>query len=247
MTLDAVSRARELTWYHSIELAPGFTTPGMFDHRPLVRHYGLPESLEGRRVLDVGTWDGFWAFELERRGAAEVVGLDIDDEETLDWPRGLRPSAPADRPRGAGFEVAREALGSGVERVSLSVYEATPEELGTFDLVFCGSVLMHLRDPVLALERMADLCRGQLILAEEYSRRLELLHGLRAAEFRGESPWMTWWIPSSSGWISMVRTAGFSDVRRHARFRMRLRGRAKAVPHVVVHARAPGGNAAGRS
>ena len=59
---------------------------------------------------------------------------------------------------------------------ALSVYDATAEALGGgFDLVFCGSVLIHLRDPMLALERLAALCRGRLILAEEYSRRLAWL------------------------------------------------------------------------
>lgn len=211
----------------------------MFDHRRDIRHYGLPERLDGMRVLDVGTWDGFWAFEMERRGASEVVGIDVDDDADLDWPRALRPTDGSSRVHGAGFELAREALGSGVRRVSCSVYEATPDDLGTFDLVFCGSVLIHLRDPARALERMADLCHGQLILAEEYSRRLGLVPGLKAAEFRAESPWMTWWIPSRAGWLSIVRTAGFADARAHARFRMRLRGRAKAIPHVVVHAAAP--------
>src|SRR5215212_6968797 len=77
-------------WYHTIELAPGQETEGMFDLRPFVDRYGLPESLEGKRCLDVGTWDGFWAFEIERRGG-EVVGIDLDDERLLDWPPRRRP------------------------------------------------------------------------------------------------------------------------------------------------------------
>ena len=61
------------------------------------------------RVLDVGTFEGFWAFELERRGA-EVVALDVDRIQQLDWPPRLRPAE--DGRRGEGFELAREALGS---------------------------------------------------------------------------------------------------------------------------------------
>ena len=120
----------------------------------------------------------------------------------------------------------------------MSVYDATPEALGgAFDLVFCGSLLIHLRDPMLALERMAGLCRGRLVLAEEYSRRYEWLPGRPLAEFRGESPWMTWWIPTSRAWLSMVRCAGFEDVSRHARFNMRFRAQRGGVPHAVIHAR----------
>jgi hypothetical protein len=67
--LDEVAR-RE--WYHTLELAPGVETAGFFDHRPLLRKLPIPASLAGQRCLDIGTFDGFWAFELERRGAAEV-------------------------------------------------------------------------------------------------------------------------------------------------------------------------------
>lgn len=228
-------RQGSIEWYHTQELAPGLVTPGMFDLRPYVDRYGIPGDLEGQRVLDVGTFEGFWAFELERRGAA-VTAIDVDRIQDLDWPPRLRPAG--DARRGEGFELARAALGSSVERIGGSIYEATPELLGgPFDLVFCGSVLIHLRDPMLALERMAALCSGRLVLADEYSRRLALLPFLRAAEFRGETPWSTWWRPSPSAWLSMVHCAGFEDVRAHGRFKLRFRGERKGVPHLVVHAR----------
>jgi len=236
----AVARLRarlgDLGWYHTQELAPGLVTPGMFDLRPYVNRYGIPDDLSGKRVLDVGTFEGFWAFELERRGA-DVTAIDVDRIQDLDWPPRLRPKE--DGRRGEGFELARAALGSRVERIGLSVYDATPEQLGgNFDLVFCGSVLIHLRDPMLALERLAGLCRGRLILADEYSRRLRILP-VAGAEFRGETPWSTWWRPSIRAWLSMVRTAGFEDVRRLGRFNMRFRDQRGAVPHVVIHARGP--------
>jgi tRNA (mo5U34)-methyltransferase len=235
---EAVLRLRarfdQIAWYHTQELAPGLVTPGMFDLRPFVDRYGIPDDLTGQRVLDVGTFEGFWAFELERRGA-EVTAIDVDSIQHLDWPPRLRPDE--DARRGEGFELARDALDSSVERIGLSVYEATPERLGgLFDLVFCGSVLIHLRDPMLALERLASLCRGRLILAEEYSRRLALAP-FAAAEFRGATPWSTWWRPSVRAWLTMVETAGFEDARNHGRFKMRFRAQSGDVPHVVIHAR----------
>lgn len=232
---DLGARIGGIDWYHTIELEPGLVTEGMFDLRPYVDRYGLPAELSGKRVLDVGAFEGFWSFELERRGA-EVIALDVDRIEDLDWPPRLRPREGGRR--GEGFAIARAARGSSVERRALSIYEARPEDLGgTFDLVFCGSVLIHLRDPMLALERMAGLCRGNLILADEYSRRLERLPFVTAAEFRGETPWQTWWRPTTRTWLAMVRTAGFEDVRTHGRFPMRFRGRRDGVPHVVIHAR----------
>jgi tRNA (mo5U34)-methyltransferase len=222
-------------WYHTLELGQGVVTDGMFDLRPMVGRYGLPEDLAGKRVLDVGTFDGFWAFEMERRGA-DVTGLDVDRVQQLDWPPRLRPAE--DGPRGHTFQVASEALQSSVKRVGCSIYEADPERLGsTFDLVFCGSVLIHLRDPMLALERMAALCHGRLILAEEHTRRPGMLVSGAAARFTGNSPWSTWWIPTARTWVEMVRCAGFEDVERHTTFNMRFRDKRKGVPHVVVHAR----------
>ena len=233
---DLRSRVREAgPWYHTLALGGDVVTEGMFDLRPFVPRYGLPDDLSGMRVLDVGTFDGFWAFEMERRGAS-VTSLDLDRTQQLDWPPRLRPAEDAER--GHTFRVAREALGSEVERVGLSVYDATAERLeGAFDLVFCGSVLIHLRDPMLALERMAALCRGLFILAEEHSRRLAPLRFVHGAEFRGDSPWSTWWIPTAATWETMVYTAGFESVRRHGRFNLRFRDRRGGVPHVVVHAR----------
>ncbi|MGI8945720.1 MAG: class I SAM-dependent methyltransferase [Thermoleophilaceae bacterium] len=228
-------RVAELApWYHTLDLGGGVLTEGMFDLRPYVDRYGLGE-VAGLRVLDVGTFDGFWAFELERRGA-RVTSLDLDSIQQLDWPPRLRPAG--DGPRGQTFRLAHEALGSSVERVGCSIYEATPDRLGgTFDLVFCGSVLIHLRDPMLALERMAALCAGRLIFAEEHSRRLAPFGFVRGAEFRGDSPWSTWWIPTVATWLRMAHAAGFEDVRSHARFNMRFRAQRGGVPHVVVHAR----------
>src|SRR5919201_205600 len=63
---DLLERARQQRWYHTLELGDGVVTDGWFDLRPYVHHYGLPERLDGVRALEVGTWDGFWAFELER-------------------------------------------------------------------------------------------------------------------------------------------------------------------------------------
>lgn len=242
---DLVAQVESTTWYHTLELRPGIVTPGLFDHRPYVERYGLPEDLTGLRALDVGAQDGFWSFELERRGA-EVVALDLEDPASLDWPPRLREEGVkrmgggfplAD---GSAFGIARRALESSVQRRTVTIYDADAEQLGgKFDLVFCGSVLLHLRDPMLALERMAALCRGQLVLAEEYSRKAELLPFSNLAEFQGESPWMTWWIPKTGAWLAMVRCAGFEDVRRHARFKLAFARQRGGVPHVVIHAGRP--------
>ena len=231
---SASSAASDRGWYHAVELPDGSVTPGWFDLREQVAHYGLPGDLTGKRCLDVGTWDGFWAFEMEKRGAAEVVAIDLDDEADLDWPPRRRPSAPRGSrpPRGEGFFALREQLGSSVERVELSVYDATPERLGSFDLVFCGSVLIHLRDQLLALERIASVCEGQFISAEEHDR-LASLFPWSVARYRADDPSaVVFWRPSAKCWRRMLWSAGFDRVEQHGRFKLQPLG----IPHVVHHA-----------
>jgi tRNA (mo5U34)-methyltransferase len=234
-TTGALDRARELKWYHSLELAPGHVTEGMFDLRGQMDVYGLPERLDGMRCLDIGTWDGFWAFEMERRGASEVIALDLDDERELDWPPRRRPAKFSDEPRGSGFRLAKELFDSKVERVVQNIYTATPQELGTFDLVFCGSVLIHLRDQYLALNRIADLCTGRFISAEEYDRPTSLLPIPVSRYMADRDKDVVFWVPSIRTWEAMLRSSGFDRVERRARFKLTARAGWK-VPHVVFHA-----------
>ena len=233
---DLAERISAHGWYHCLELAPGVVTDGWFDLRPFVSRYGVPERLDGKRVLDVGTWDGFWAFELERRGA-DVVALDLDWEQDLDWPPRRRPSSFPTEPRGRGFKLAHEALGSSVERRNVSIYEATPEELGTFDLVFCGSVLIHLRDQLLALERIANLCDGTFISAEEYDRTISLLPFPVSRYQADRDSAVVFWQPARQTWKRMMWTAGVDSVDEHARFTLKSKDGRVSSPHVVLHCR----------
>jgi tRNA (mo5U34)-methyltransferase len=230
---DLTQRAREMSWYHTLEL-PGLVTEGWFDLRPYLDRYGLPEQMTGMRALDVGTWDGFWAFEMERRGA-DVVALDLDNESDLDWPPRLRPDVYSTEPRGRGFKLAHEMLSSRVERINCSIYHALPEDLGQFDVVICGSVLIHLRDQLLALERIANLCRGLFISAEEYDRLARWIP-LPLSRFRGHvSGTVVYWRPNIKAWRRMLWAAGFDDVQQRAKFGMKSEG--FSVPHVVFHCR----------
>lgn len=196
-----------------MELGPGVLTPGWFDLRSVVDRLPWPD-LTGARCLDVGTFDGFWAFEMERRKAAEVIAIDVDEPGQWDWPIG---SAQRDidaigerKARGDGFVIAREALGSCVERLNLNVYDLDPAEVGMFDLVYVGSIMIHLRDPVLALQRVRSVCRGHLLSVDTVDPILTLLHpALPVAALDGKGrPW--WWRPNVAGHRRMVEDAGFA-------------------------------------
>jgi tRNA (mo5U34)-methyltransferase len=203
-------------WYHTMELAPGVTTPGWFDLRGMVDELPWPD-VRGKRCLDVGTYDGFLAFEMERRGAAEVVAIDLASHE--DWDFSVRDAALGTAvlaqiagEKGRGFEIAAEALGSSVERRFISVYGLADSGLGMFDVVVCGSLLLHLRDPFRALDAIRRVCRERFMSLEQIDARLTLLHRRRPAmRLNGRS--CQWLTPNSAAHVRMIDVAGFDVLR----------------------------------
>lgn len=127
-------------WYHRIELAPGIVTPGINDSPRVLAELDLPDDLRGARALDLGTRDGFFAFELERRGA-EVLAVDY---------------CPADQ---TGFSVAARILGSRARFRQANLFELRAHDLGTFDVVLFLGLIYHLPDPMRALRIVRGLCR----------------------------------------------------------------------------------------
>ena len=208
-------------WYHTIELAPGVVTPGQIDLRGVASRL-LPDDLSGKRCLDIGTFDGFWAFEMERRGA-EVVAIDVDKLEAAEWPprsraRMEQTSKELGVELGRGFRLASEALGSNVQRVVCSYYDLTPEAIGGHvDLAFNGAILLHLRDPVRALERARAVLKpdGELRVLEAVSMSMTLRSPRRpAASFQAAASDFNWWVPNLAGVHAWLQAAGFVDIRR---------------------------------
>ncbi len=210
-------------WYHTLDLGPGLQTPGWFDLRGVVDAAGMPASLAGKRCLDVATFDGFWAFEMEKRGAASVVGIDLIDPHLWDWP----VSRPADAVEGIaarkglgdGFLLAKEALDSKVERRAMSVYDLNPSEVGMFDFVYVGSLLLHLRDPVRALEAVRSVCADTALLVDAIDLPLTMTTRRPIAVFDGKDrPW--WWKPNLPALRRMIESAGFEVIGKPRRVMM---------------------------
>lgn len=212
-TDDLARAVAAIPWYHTIRLPGGVVTAGRYDTLRALERLPFPESLAGKRCLDIGTSNGFWAFELERRGAEEVVATDISAPDELDWPE-RTPSEERDRLRpgrgpGKGFELAARGLESQVRRVVVSIYDLSAEELGEFDFVFVGSLLLHLRDPVRALQAVRGVTRGQLLVNDAVSLSLSALRRRTpAAELSGVGE-NKWWVPNTAGLRRLVEVAGF--------------------------------------
>jgi tRNA (mo5U34)-methyltransferase len=229
------AQVERLPWYHVIELPGGVVTPGVDDPRDRLPLLALPDDLSGMSVLDIGAWDGFFSFECERRGAARVVAADW-----FAWREAARGSKES-------FELARAALGSRVEDVEIRVEELSPERVGTFDLVLFVGVLYHLRDPLLALEAVASVTHGKLILETHVD--LSLRRGPAAAfyaggELRGDHT--NWWGPNPPAVMGMLRASGFDEVekvfpRSRAYELARAVRRRSGQGRAVFHARRGGG------
>jgi tRNA (mo5U34)-methyltransferase len=129
-------------WYHEFEFAPGIITPGARDSRGLLNALRLPQDMSGLRVLDIGARDGFFSFECERRGAAEIVAIDY---------------VPAEK---TGFLVAREILGSKLNLKHENIYNLNVSNYGVFDVVLFLGVLYHLPDPLHALQIVFQMLRA---------------------------------------------------------------------------------------
>lgn len=225
-------------WYHTIDLGHGIVTPGFFDHRPFIAEYRLPESLKGKRVLDVATFDGFWAIELEKRGADEVVSVDLAKVSDID----LAPSVRAvmtreelDAELGVGFKIVKDALGSQVKREVISVYDLSPERLGTFDFVFCGDLLIHLQCPVRAVEAISSVTSGIAYFVELYDPSMSM-GDYRLANYQGGKTDRVWWSFSEDMLKQMISDSGFAEVQILNHFNIVPRKHPWSPPHVLIKA-----------
>ena len=181
--------------YHSIELPDGSVLPGLqsVEHlRWRLGLFGLPDDLRGKRVLDIGAWDGWFSFECERRGA-DVVAVDCVALNT--------------------FLEARELLNSRVEYLTLDVSELSVAKLGRFDIVLFFGVLYHLRHPLLGLEKVVELSTD-LALIESYVIASEprtipaVMEFYERTELGGQID--NWCGPSPEALLAMCRSAGFA-------------------------------------
>jgi tRNA (mo5U34)-methyltransferase len=198
-------------WYHTLELPGGVLTEGFFDHRRILPKFPFPESLAGKRCLDLASSDGLFAFEMARRGG-EVWSVDLDDTTQQDWQVGKRD---LDRSRGTGrarqaFDIARSALGLHVERVNMNLYDVSPEELGHFDFVFMGNILLHLADPGRALRAARSVTTGSFLSFEIVALALSLLHPRTpCAQLAAQDGAQEWWTANIAGHKRLLAASGF--------------------------------------
>lgn len=202
-------------WYHTFDLPGGGRTKGFFDLREVATKVPLPSSLAGKRCLDAAACEGFWSFELARRGAEQVVSVDLPDTAEQDWQGNV---SQQERQIGTGmanehFHEMRDLLALiTVERVDLNLYDVSPEAIGTFDYVFVGNVLVHLADPARALRALASVMRpgAELLTLEPNSLALSALSPrLPLGQLWDWDDQPRWWTMNRTAHRRLVHAAGF--------------------------------------
>ena len=212
---NLAAQVATLDWYHTFDLPGGVTTNGLFNHRRVVGKLPIPVSLAGQRCLDVAASDGFWSFELARRGAAEVISVDLPDATQQDFwgpPR-------HDPERGAGsgranraFAIVKEATGLDVTRIDGSVYDLGALGIGQFDYVFMGNILLHLRDPILALREVRKVTKGEFLSYETISLPQTVLRPLTPTGQFALHDANRFWTPNLRGHRLLVEAGGFEVI-----------------------------------
>ncbi|MGI8505696.1 MAG: class I SAM-dependent methyltransferase [Solirubrobacteraceae bacterium] len=197
-------------WFHTFALnrAEGVYTPGAArDHR--YRVSALPEDFAGMSVLDVGCFDGFYAFLAERRGAGRVVA--VDNEQYRLW---VASRWDVELEGGEGFRAVHRLLGSAVEYRRMDAFALDRLE-ERFDLVFC---FLHRVENPLGLLRVlrGRTVDGGTVLVETYGVGPEDRNGpaIRVSEpgeiyARDE---FVYWGFGDAGLERLARIAGFSRV-----------------------------------
>lgn len=202
MRVPSAQEAREFVdrssfaWHQRWELAPGVATPGPNDVGWLMNVVGLPEDLTGKSVLDIGASNAACAFEAERRGASRVVAVDI---------------LP---PEHHGFTALAEFLESDAKFVRSSVYVLSSALEEQFDIVLFLGVLYHLRHPLLALDEVREVTRGEMFLETAVSDGALREVGDRpvTAFYRGDELGKdpsNWFAPNTRALVDWCASCGF--------------------------------------
>ncbi len=245
----AVTDPSECYFYHTMDVPGHGLVEGEWDLRQGLRKYLGGLDLAGKRVLELGTASGFLCFSMEQMGA-EVVAYDLSERDAwdivpyagLDCERIIAERKAHIRRLNNGFWFAHRAFASRARVIHGSIYDI-PEELGPVDIATFTSILLHLRDPFLALERALRLTRETVIITER-PPHMPLATALLSrwarpcVQFlpnpRRSKPTETWWRFTPSALLTFIGVLGFENatVTYH---KQELKGRAHPLYTIVAH------------
>lgn len=228
--------ARVAAWFHSYDFGDGVSVHGHKPLEKLQREWALLKlpDLAGKAVLDINTWDGWFALQAERNGAGRVVALDsymwsMDLAEHTRYCREVKAAGgvprpyhempyfrPDDLPGKIGFDTARSIFGSGVEDMVGDFATMSIDPLrGRFDVVLYLGTLYHMADPIGNLRRLYEVTApGGLAVIETQAIAIDGLEHVPLCENHGplhslNTDSSNWWSPNALALRQMLLAVGF--------------------------------------
>jgi 2-polyprenyl-3-methyl-5-hydroxy-6-metoxy-1,4-benzoquinol methylase len=174
-------------WYHTIEV-PGFgKTNGVYDHKYVIKYYKFG-NLKNKTCIDVGCSNGFFSFFFEKSGAKKVIAVDkVDDDGTVEIdPSQNSKSISLYKKKYQIFMKEKKIFSeifsffklNSLHRLAIlkkifkskivfkkkNIFELK-NQTQKFDLVFCGDLIEHLKDPISAVEILQKLTKKKCIIS----------------------------------------------------------------------------------
>ncbi len=218
-------------WYHSYYFDNGFSIRGDYDIGPDIEAYGFPESMEGMRVLDIGTGAGWFPHYFEQLGA-EVYTVDTRGYCDFDmYGRAENPPIESENrspdltgddgkpiyfsPVSRGFWIMKDILNSRIRFRNSRVYDINLDMFDgkKFDIVFLGALLCHLRDPIGALMAAKRVCRHRVVASTPIVLG-ETEPGILPRQYLPytEIDKISWWLPNEACFKHWFQAAGLTAV-----------------------------------
>lgn len=205
-------------WFHNMNLGGVMTAPDHFlGDYPACKwdrfKDALPADLRGKTILDIGCNAGFYSFEMKRRGAERVVGIDADPDY-----------------------LAQARFAAQVMRMDIDFREMDVYDVGRlhekFDLVLFLGVFYHLRHPLLALDLLHEHVVRDVMVFQSLMRGSSEIEPIQKDYAFSETdifdrpsfPRMffieheyaadptNWWFPNRAAAEAMLRSAGFEII-----------------------------------
>ena len=217
-----VQNIEKCYFYHTIEVPGHGTIVGDWDLRDGISDYLGGINFSGKRALDIGTANGMICFEIERQGG-DVIAFDLSKDYSWDLVPYARHKDHEYISHGHRYHIeslnnaywfCHQCLKSSARVVYGDVYHI-PAQIGEVDIIIYGSILLHLRDPFLALQSGTRLAREAVVVTDV----------LRDQAVKSKEPYMrflpdpetlepkdTWWDLRPEIVARVIKVLGFDDI-----------------------------------
>ena len=219
--VNQMKQERPEAAYHHLNFGDGIVLTGQYDLDPVMRHTGIPQSLRGRTVLDVCTATGALALQAAMRGG-QVTAIDVYEHSPV--------------------QDFAEILDLPITYKKCSLFDAASLD-ARFDVVICGSVLLHVAAPFTAIGSISSVCMDSIHVWTAAPRFYWRNFGNRCTfvgRHAADGDYHHYWEISGTALSDMLLFTGFATCKRFRYFTLGttgLRGDRFSTPHVAVHAR----------